>query len=512
MPAGQHRFGIRQQGLSMWRALERGFDAAFGAACNPLRHLGAIGFLAIWLLLASGVLLYAVYDTSVAGAWRSVTALETWPLASGRLLRGVHRYATDVLVVVIALHIVREWLHRHERGVRRFHWLTGVPTVAFAAISAVGGFWLAWDRLGQYSALASAEWLDAVPLLGAPFARNFLALDAVSDRLFSLFIFIHIGVSLLLLFGLWFHLQRLSRAAVMPPRSLALGVSLLLLVLALVAPVLSQPPATALTEPVALDWFVLWLHPLTDASTRGVTWALVAGAMALLVLAPFLPQPARPAVAVVDPANCSGCERCFDDCPYAAITMVPHPQPRVGRLLAQVDPDLCVACGICAGACPSSTPFRGVETLVSGIDMPQLTVDALRRRLRQDVATSTAREPLVIFTCDHGASASAALSEDTSVLGLICAGQLPPSFIEYALRDGAAGVVVATCRDGGCEFRLGERWTAERLAGLREPRLRARMPRERLERVQAGPGDEAALVAAVARLRERVRTLSIPSN
>ena len=50
---------------------------------------------------------------------------------------------------------------------------------------------------------------------------------------------------------------------------------------------------------------------------------------------------------------------------------------------------------------------------------------------------------------------------------LDCTGQLPPSFVEYALRDGAAGVLVSGCKPGGCEFRLGTRWTEERLLGLR---------------------------------------------
>jgi len=36
----------------------------------------------------------------------------------GRLLRGLHRYAADVLVVAMALHLLREWLHGHERGFR----------------------------------------------------------------------------------------------------------------------------------------------------------------------------------------------------------------------------------------------------------------------------------------------------------------------------------------------------------------------------------------------------------
>ena len=54
---------------------------------------------------------------------------------------------------------------------------------------------------------------------------------------------------------------------------------------------------------------------------------------------------------------------------------------------------------------------------------------------------------------------------------------LPPSFIEYALRLGAAGVLIAGCRAGDCEYRLGDRWVHERLLGLREPHLRASVSR-----------------------------------
>ena len=47
--------GPRAFGLTAWRAAERIGDAAFGSTVNPLRHLGAIGFFAFWLLAASGV-------------------------------------------------------------------------------------------------------------------------------------------------------------------------------------------------------------------------------------------------------------------------------------------------------------------------------------------------------------------------------------------------------------------------------------------------------------------------
>jgi coenzyme F420-reducing hydrogenase delta subunit len=139
--------------------------------------------------------------------------------------------------------------------------------------------------------------------------------------------------------------------------------------------------------------------------------------------------------------------------------------------------------------------------------MPQLTVGRLRQQLQEQLAASRSARPLVVFGCDHGVRCSVPDGSDVSPFSLLCAGQLPPSFIEYALRDGAAGVLVAACREGGCEFRLGERWTAERLAGRREPHLRASVAAERLEVVFAGPGDEALLQGGLERLRRRVQPL-----
>ncbi len=489
--------GPRPHGLNAWRGVERAFDAAFGSARNPLRHLGAIGMFAFVVLAVTGIVLYALFDTSVQGAARSIEKLDAIPFATGRLLRGMHRLAADLMVIAMVLHLLREWLHGHERGFRRFSWLTGVPLIAFVFTAAIGGFWLNWDALGQYSAIATAEWVDTLPLLAAPLARNFIAGRSVGDRLFSLFVFVHIGVALLLVFGLWFHVQRITRAAWLPPRTLLWGTTAVLALVALAWPI--APHASARADRVAellhLDWIILFVHPLVDATSGAAVWAAVGATALALLAAPFLSWGrVRPAVAVVDADNCNGCRRCFVDCPYAAITMVPHPNQRIGRSLAVVDADLCAACGICAGSCPSSTPFRSGERLGTGIDMPQLSVDTLRSRVRGELASAVGKERIVRFHCAHGAKPGALPS--VIDVELLCAGQLPPSFVEYALRDGAARVVVAACREGGCEFRLGERWTAERFAGTREPHMRASVPAERVALVVAGPGDEALLAHA----------------
>ncbi|MEI6720253.1 MAG: cytochrome b N-terminal domain-containing protein, partial [Betaproteobacteria bacterium] len=211
---------LRNSALHAYEAAERTFDATFGSAANPLRHLGALGFMFFWWLAISGIYLYAALDTSVDGAWRSIDALsrEQWYL--GGLLRSLHRYCADAFMVVTLLHLAREFLLGRHSGFRRFSWLTGVPLPLFVFACGIGGFWLTWDQLGQFSALATAEFFDWLPFFASPLTRNFLDAASVSDRLFSLFVFVHLGVPLLLLFGLWFHIQRIAHADVFPPRTL----------------------------------------------------------------------------------------------------------------------------------------------------------------------------------------------------------------------------------------------------------------------------------------------------
>jgi len=505
----------RLAALSVYQALEHQLGRICGPDLNPLRHLGALGFLLFWLLAISGIYLFAVFDTSAEGAYRSIDQLSRQQWYLGGVLRSVHRYSADAFIVVLLAHLLREALMGRYSGFRRFSWLTGVPLLLLAFTSAIGGFWLNWDQLGQFSAMATAELLDALPLFASPLTRNFLGTAAVSDRLFSLFIFVHVGVSLFLVFGLWFHIQRLSHAAVFPPRPMVAAVMLGLLALALAAPVMSHAPADLAAAPatLTLDWFLLFIHPLAYATSPGLVWALLALSLLLLFALPFLPQPAQAPVAVVDPANCNGCRRCFDDCPYAAVTMVPHPI-RTVRQMAQVDSDLCASCGICVGACPSSTPFRSAAELVTGIDMPASPIGALRQRLSQGLAAlGQAPGKIVVFGCQHGANISRLASPDVLALDLVCAAQLAPSFVEYALRDGASGVVVSGCSEGGCIYRLGQRWTSERLQGTREPHLRASAAPTQLALAWADAGDEASVRAALQGLRQRLAdSLTTPAT
>jgi len=285
---------LRNNTRQAYRSLERRYTAAFAAA-NPWKHLGPLGIFFLCLVVVSGIYLYVQIDTSVQGVYRSIVDLSRDPRSLGGLMHSLHRYSADAFLLLTTLHLLREFLLGRFRHFYRFAWLTGVPLLAFVMISGIGGFWLKWDQLGQFSAQATAEWLDALGLFATATARNFLVDSAVADRMFSLFVFVHIGVPLLLVFGLWFHLQRIVRAEIWPPRALALGSGATLLVLALLMPVGSEVAADLSRVPMTLrfDWFFLWPNALLYTASAVGLWVLTAASFLFLLLLPFLPRASR---------------------------------------------------------------------------------------------------------------------------------------------------------------------------------------------------------------------------
>lgn len=488
------------------------FDHAFAPAHNPWRHLGGLAFLTLALSVVSGIIAYAVYDTSVSGAYDSGVWLQNAPFLLGRLLRGMHRYTADAFMLLSVLHLLREAARGHFLGVRWFSWISGVPLLPLLWIAGISGFWLLWDARALYSITATAEWLQALPLFSDQLVRNFLTIGALNDRFFSLIVFIHISVPLFLLAGVWVHVQRMSGVRIWPPKTLTWACVGMFTVLSLLVPAesLSRADTGHAPDTLALDWFYFFVHPMVDAWSANVVWLLaVAGTLFLMVM-PWLPIQAlqkRPgtsnAPAEVDLANCNGCSRCAADCPFGAVIMVPRTDDLHHHRQAFVITDLCASCGICVGACPSSTPFRSIEDLVSGIELPDAPVAALRRELQSKMAVLSGPQKIVIFTCRQAADWSRLANPTTAVMPLECAAMLPPSFTEYAVRLGAEGVVITGCRESDCEFRLGDRWLQDRFAGTREPRLRAAAPRDRIAVVWAG-SDQRALESTLYSLRQRL--------
>jgi len=500
---------------SVFYFIEARFNIFFGEQ-NPFYHLGDLGFYFFYIMLVSGTYLFFYYEPTVAGSFDQLHRLtrEQWYL--GGIMRSLHRYAADGMVLVMALHALKELVTGRFRGARWFSWMTGVPLIIMVYLSGIIGFWLVWDQLGQFIAVRTSEWLDWLPFFASPMARNFLLNTDITDIFFRLLIVTHIGIPLFLLAAMLVHVKRVSRARILPPRMLALGTMAALILLSILQPVTSDVRAdmsTAISS-LNMDWFYLFAYPMIKPGSVGMLWAIFTGALMLMLFLPWLPprRTSKP-VAAVNLDYCSGCGLCADDCPYEAIRMRDRSDAHPYFLQeACVITSNCVHCGICTGSCPSSNPFRHAtalpfgrsETLKSGIEMPQWNVDSLRHLIDRALSDSEAADKILLVGCEHGINVRTSATNGVVPVTVPCISMLPPAFIEHALRKGAAGVLLNGCRKGDCYHRLGGGWLRERLSNERRPFLRHSVDRSRVGLCWAAPSDRQELQKAIEALRQSI--------
>ena len=168
--------------------------------------------------------------------------------------------------------------------------------------------------------------------------------------------------------------------------------------------------------------------------------------------------------ASVDPARCVGCGACQPACPFGAVALAERAPgaPRPPGLIADaqvavVDADACRGCGICAASCPELAITHSLD---------DATVMA-----RLEVLTAGTDSPVVGFTCAECATAAFTLSglrrdhypDRVRLVELPCLGRISALHLVEASRLGAAGVFLAGCVEGQCQYMRGDRSAAEQV-------------------------------------------------
>lgn len=491
-------------GLLSWA--ERGIDALWGSRFNPLYRSGALAIGLFLVALVTGV--YLLFFYRVGAPYESVLAIST-QVPLGSLIRSLHRYASDGAMLATLFHVLRMFVEGKAHGPRILAWTSGVILIALMMIIGVTGYVMVWDEYGRALALAGAEILDLLPMLGQPMARAFTSARPLGSSFFFLNLFFHLALPLALLGGLWLHTLKLSQPAWLPKRDVLLVITGSLALLSFLWPAPLAPPADPLrlTDAVPNDWFYAPWLPLAWALSPGAFTGLAVALAAGLLLAPWWWKPPKeraPRVSEHVEERCEGCEQCVKDCPYEAITMVPRTRGRGSEQVARVDPNLCTGCGVCAASC--SQLAIGPPHVSARFQLQEAI--ALRRTESQaQLAVAFCRNefsPAALERLQRALPQLACLPYD-------CIGALHTSVLAVLTRR-FRGVFVLACAPGTCERRLGDALALERHAGPRGPKLRSSRLDPQVVRVSRHSQGEERLLLRELRDFARERGLEVEAD
>lgn len=487
--------GIRRS-ISTLDAL---FNRLYTWRYNPLYHSGALVVGCFVILTATGIYLLLFYR--IGSPWASVERIADQAFA-GRWIRTLHRYVSDLAIIAAVVHALRMFAQNRTWGARALAWVSGVALLGVFFLCGWTGYVMVWDTQAQLLAVEGARLFDVFPIFSEPIGRTFVGERAMPSAFFFLNLFAHIAIPVGILLVLWIHVSRLARTSLMPPRPLFWGTVVTFTALSFVWPATLGPEADPLVVPdtVSLDLvYGFWL-PLARVLPPGLTWLALIGLAAILLAVPWLTRPTpekAPAPSWVNPRFCTGCEQCYHDCPYEAISMVPRDDDRP-YAVGLVDAEKCVSCGICAGSC---APMGVGPEGRTGRDQ-LVGVKAFIDRHQPNADT------VVVVACSRsGAGWGTEHIAGAPVLSASCAGSLHTSVIEYLIRSGAAGVLVVSCPPRDCWNREGVNWLEERLYNQRAAELKDRVDRRRLRVVHAGERERVVVESAVARFNSEVRAL-----
>jgi len=155
--------------------------------------LGGLSTLLALILIVTGILLMFRYDASIERAYTSIQFLET-QIPFGSLLRGLHHWAGNLLLVTAFLHMVRVFVTGGYKKGRGTNWLIGIVLLLLVVTFNFTGYLLPWDQLAFWAVTVATSLLGYFPILG-PMVSNFmLAGSEVGQGALRNFYAIHVAV------------------------------------------------------------------------------------------------------------------------------------------------------------------------------------------------------------------------------------------------------------------------------------------------------------------------------
>ncbi len=180
--------------------------------------LGGLAILLVMVLAITGVMLMFVYTPSPETAYNDMLALQT-DVWFGQLVRNLHHWSGNLLVIVAFLHLLRVFFTSGFRPPREFNWVLGVSLLLLVVAANFTGYLLPWDQLAYWAVTVGSSLLHYLPVVGDHLSRLILGGAEVGAATLTNFYGLHVAIIPLTMMGIIsFHIWRVRKDTLSIPR------------------------------------------------------------------------------------------------------------------------------------------------------------------------------------------------------------------------------------------------------------------------------------------------------
>lgn len=126
---------------------------------------GGITFFLFVMLAVTGYFMTLYYVPSPEQAY-DATDYMTFEVPLGYVIRGVHHWAANLMIVTIFIHMIRVFVYGAYKTPREINWLTGVFLFCLVMGFGFTGYLLPWDQKAYWATKVGTSIAGSVPVVG----------------------------------------------------------------------------------------------------------------------------------------------------------------------------------------------------------------------------------------------------------------------------------------------------------------------------------------------------------
>ena len=140
----------------------------------------------------TGLFLWASYSASAQTAWESVYYIQH-EMAGGWLLRGIHHFMAQAMVVLLALHLLQVVIDGAYKAPREVNFWLGLILMMLVLGMALTGYLLPWDQKGYWATIVATNLAGIVPFIGPSIQQVIIGGSEYGHHTLTRFFALHAG-------------------------------------------------------------------------------------------------------------------------------------------------------------------------------------------------------------------------------------------------------------------------------------------------------------------------------